>query len=761
MRLATAAILAFALLAGCGGGSTPGVVPQQQPQPQPTQQKTQEAVVSFNIVVPTATGAHARRVPNYVSASTKSATIAVGGATPTTVNCTAVCSGTVSAPVGSDTFTVNLYDASNGAGNLLSTGTLTQTIVAGQANTVNVTFNGVVASLALSFASPTVTPGTAGSVGVTVNALDADGNVIVGPGVYVNASGNAVTIALSNSDSSGSSSLTQTSVTQPTSGIKLNYTAAFDANPTITANATGFTAATATLRFPAPTITALSAATGAAGNTLSETLTGANFVNGSTTVAADANVTVNSVTITSATSLTASFVIAGSATFGSQNVTVTTNNGASNAYSLDIAANGIVVTVPTDAIPGAPPGTGTGSSSPYDLRGAILAANATPGSAITFANCTVAAPCTITLAGPLPPISANTIVDGGTFGAVIVDGGSSYRAFFIDSGTVTLANLQIQHVTAQGGDGGSNPGMIDGGGGGGAGLGAGVFVNQNTAVVTLKNDYITNAAAIGGSGGTGSLTGSDGGGGGGGGGLNASGGAGALTILSPCCTSGGGGGGGGVLAGGSPGPPTNVGGAGGTGGGGGGGGSGCCIPSAGGSGGSGYAGNPSGANGATGVGTGANGGSGGFGGGGGGGGGTAASGGSGGAGGFGGGGGGVGSGAGTSGGNGGPGGGGGGSSAPTGGIGGAIGGGLAGGNGDLNLNGGGGVAAGPAVFVNAGTLTTLNSDATGCTSTAGLAGGIPATNGSRDATPVFNYAGTVNGSATTGPIASALGATIP
>ncbi|MGB6986482.1 MAG: hypothetical protein WBD74_10965, partial [Candidatus Aquilonibacter sp.] len=100
-------------------------------------------------------------------------------------------------------------------------------------------------------------------------------------------------------------------------------------------------------------------------------------------------------------------------------------------------------------------------------------------------------------------------------------------------------------------------------------------------------------------------------------------------------------------------------------------------------------------------------------------------------------------------------------SAPTGGIGGAIGGGLAGGNGDLNLNGGGGVAAGPAVFVNMGTLTTVNSAATGCVSTAGLAGGIPATNGSRDATPVFNYGGTVNGSATTGPIASALGTTIP
>jgi hypothetical protein len=178
----------------------------------------------------------------------------VNGTNAATVNCTTSCSATVNALVGSDTFAVNLYGGQNGTGSLLSTGSLTQTIVANTANAVSVRFNGVVASLQIA-SPPVATPGTAGSVAIAVNALDAAGNIIIGPGAYVNASGALVTIALSNSDTSGNSTLSQTSITQPTTGIKLNYTAAFDANPTITASATGFTNALATIAFPAPTFT--------------------------------------------------------------------------------------------------------------------------------------------------------------------------------------------------------------------------------------------------------------------------------------------------------------------------------------------------------------------------------------------------------------------------------------------------------------------------------------------------------------------------
>lgn len=73
---------------------------------------------------------------------------------------------------------------------------------------------------------------------------------------------------------------------------------------------------------------------------------------------------------------------------------------------------------------------------------------------------------------------------------------------------------------------------------------------------------------------------------------------------------------------------------------------------------------------------------------------------------------------------------------------------LSGGN--ASAFGGGGVAAGPAIFVDAGTLTTSNSGAVGATATGGAAGGSGATAGGADATPVFNYAGTVNGSSTAG-----------
>jgi hypothetical protein len=65
-------------------------------------------------------------------------------------------------------------------------------------------------------------------------------------------------------------------------------------------------------------------------------------------------------------------------------------------------------------------------------------------------------------------------------------------------------------------------------------------------------------------------------------------------------------------------------------------------------------------------------------------------------------------------------------------------------------------AVGPAVFVNAGYLTLTHATATGSTATAGGAGtGLSGHNGSAgtaNSTSLFNYAGTVNGSGTTGPL---------
>ena len=171
-------------------------------------------------------------------------------------------------------------------------------------------------------------------------------------------------------------------------------------------------------------------------------------------------------------------------------------------------------------------GPGVGSGSSGDLRYVLFQAMANGGAnTITFPGCTTALPCTIVLGAPLPPIfetsnisTFSLTIDGGTAGAVILDGNSggtnttigaltTNRVFFVDNVAVTLKNLVIQNATAQGGNGSG------GGGGGGAGFGAGLFVNQATADVVLQNTTFTNCSVNGGSGGPGG----DGGFGGGGG----------------------------------------------------------------------------------------------------------------------------------------------------------------------------------------------------------------------------------------------------
>jgi hypothetical protein len=392
--------------------------------------------------------------------------------------------------------------------------------------------------------------------------------------------------------------------------------------------------------------------------------------------------------------------------------------GAAPGFAMFAPAGVVAVTLNSDSSPGAmglcPAGT------IGDLRWAMC--NASPGNWIAF-NC--GSPCTIVLSAPLPPIVQNQTIDGGAFGRVIIDGAGAYRAFWADSGTVTLANLQVQNAKAQGGSGGSG-GM---GGGGGAGLGGALFVNA--AHVSVIDDYFLNESAIGGVGGAGAMGGADGGGGG----LGGNGGS---------LSGGGGSGGGGVLGNGAA-STGNNGGAGGFGGGGGGGGN--ISPGLGASGGAGYAGNGSGGSGLNGApadpGDGGNGGFGG------GGGGTGDGGNNGGSGGFGGG-----RGGGYALGSGGPGGGGG--SGQAGGTLASVSGGSSGDN-----SGGGGAAAGPAIFVNTGTLTTTSSGASGSAATPGIGDGGAANPGTADATPTFNYAGTVNGSAPLGPVPSALSNAAP
>jgi hypothetical protein len=124
------------------------------------------------------------------------------------------------------------------------------------------------------------------------------------------------------------------------------------------------------------------------------------------------------------------------------------------------------VTVFTDlaaTASGSATGAGDGAGNAGDLRSQIIAANVAGGvgNTITFVCSTApATPCTITLGGPLPPITSNLTIDGGTSGDIIIDGNNLYRVFFADTGTITLTNLQIQNALARGGVGadGTGPG---------------------------------------------------------------------------------------------------------------------------------------------------------------------------------------------------------------------------------------------------------------------------------------------------------------
>jgi hypothetical protein len=247
-------LILAALVAGCGGSAV--TAPLARPA-SPASASAKTVQVQFSIVIPRRTSGSVRS-PRYISASTQSASITVapsGGSagTPVVVNCTTACSGQIAAPVGSDSFTINLFDAINGGGNLLSTGSLTQTIVLDQANTVNATFNGVVASLSVSLSPNSVPPGTAATVTVNVAALDADNNTIVGPGSYVNAAGTPLTVTLADSDTSGATHLSATTLTgPPVTPITLSYTGGAIANPTITASASSLPNGAATLTIAAP-----------------------------------------------------------------------------------------------------------------------------------------------------------------------------------------------------------------------------------------------------------------------------------------------------------------------------------------------------------------------------------------------------------------------------------------------------------------------------------------------------------------------------
>ncbi len=208
------------------------------------------ASAAFVVRVPapaTATGSAMRS--QYISPSTQSLAVTVGGEptvvanlTPSSPNCVPAsgpnpltCTVTVTAPVGTDTFTVTMYDGLNASGNVLSKGSVTANVVANQTTPVNVVTGGTVCSIQVTLGNPAPPQGTSATIPVTVTVRDAAGNVIIAPGSY------SAPIALQDSDATYTS-LSTTSVTSPGQSVTLAYNGGPLTTATISASSAGIPA---------------------------------------------------------------------------------------------------------------------------------------------------------------------------------------------------------------------------------------------------------------------------------------------------------------------------------------------------------------------------------------------------------------------------------------------------------------------------------------------------------------------------------------
>lgn len=243
--LAGAAVIsAAALAASCAHGGSVASMTHGHP----------TVPVRFDITVPTPSPTGTGVNNHFVSGNTTQAAVTVtpqGGAPYQTVDfsCTpASCTGVVPAPVGDDSFLVSLYGGHRiSQDTLLSTGTTAATIQPGVQNVVDVTFDPVVSSIVLSVTPSTLPPGAPGSAVVGVDAKDATGASIVGPGSYVNSAGSPLTIDLStfdrllNGHRGHSTTLSSTSITGPPPTGPTQVTLSYDGNPNLaqtTVNAT-------------------------------------------------------------------------------------------------------------------------------------------------------------------------------------------------------------------------------------------------------------------------------------------------------------------------------------------------------------------------------------------------------------------------------------------------------------------------------------------------------------------------------------------
>jgi virginiamycin B lyase len=244
---ALGAAVAAALLASCGGGGGGAAPSAGLPAANATPTAAAAApagsgTLSFQIAIPSGNAAASGRSPKFVSPSTASVTVTLDGQTSplatanlssTAPNCSVapggtVCTVTFTAPAGNDTFVIATYDGQNGTGHQLSVAKLVQSVTANATAKVPLALSGVVASVAVILGSSTVPAGAAAAVAVTVVAYDAQNNAIVGPGSF------NTPVTLTNSDTSGVTSLSTTTVAGPGTSVTLNYNGNSSLGTTIT-----------------------------------------------------------------------------------------------------------------------------------------------------------------------------------------------------------------------------------------------------------------------------------------------------------------------------------------------------------------------------------------------------------------------------------------------------------------------------------------------------------------------------------------------
>jgi hypothetical protein len=220
-------------LAGCAGGRSSSV-PVPAPGASASERPTSLGHAKIVITIPAGkTGSSSARLPRYLSPSTASIAIVLtptgatpGGPqtfnaalTPTSTGClsslaSTVCTLTLSVPAGTYLGSFTTEDTSADA--LSAATNVAITITEGQTNTLEVTLGALPASYAIaaypgSFGAttPTVVEPVWPSSKFIVNALDVDGNVIVGPGAPT------YTLALSGHSAPNPLALVQPTTTAP------------------------------------------------------------------------------------------------------------------------------------------------------------------------------------------------------------------------------------------------------------------------------------------------------------------------------------------------------------------------------------------------------------------------------------------------------------------------------------------------------------------------------------------------------------------